>query len=339
MRSIWIPRPGRPEVLELRDGPDPEPGPGEVRIRARAVGLNFAEVMARQGLYPDAPKMPCVVGYEAAGDVDAVGEGVEGVSIGDRVAALTRFGGHSDTVVVPTERCFPMPDAMSYEEGAALPVNYLTAYHILFQVHRLREGDHVLIHMAAGGVGTAALQLAATVPNVTTYGTASARKHDYIRGHGCDHAIDYRSEDYVARVRELTAGRGVDLVLDALGGGDWKKGYELLRASGLLVAFGWANMNAGGKRRLGRVLGELTRLPLFTPAKFMDDNRGVAGVNMGHLWHEGAMIRAQGLDLLRLYDEGAIKPHIDRVFSFEEAAEAHRYLEEGKSVGKVVLRP
>ncbi len=339
MRAIWIPKAGKADVLELRESPDPTPGPGEVRVRAHAAGLNFAEVMARQGLYPDAPKMPFVPGYEVAGVIDALGEGVTGVALGDRVAALTRFGGHADCVVVPANQVFAMPEGMSFEQGAALPVNYLTAYHMLFQVARIKPGDHVLIHMAAGGVGTAVLQLCNTLDDITTYGTASAGKHDYVRSHGCDHAIDYRTKDYVEEIQRLTEGRGVNLILDALGGRDWKKGYSILRASGLLIAFGWANMNTGDKRRLGRVLKELTGLPLFSPRNFMDDNRGMAGVNLGHLWHEVDMLAGQGRALMQLFADGKIAPHVDKVFSFEEAAEAHRYLEQGKNVGKVVLVP
>lgn len=339
MQAIWIAKHGAPNVLELRETPDPSPGPGEVRVRVRAAGLNFAEVMARQGLYPDAPNTPCVVGYEVAGEVDEVGAGVERVKVGDRVAAMTRFGGHASVVVVPEAQVFGMPDAMGFEEGAALPVNYLTAYHMLFEIKRLRPGEKVLVHMAAGGVGTAALQLCRTVEDVTTYGTCSAKKHDYARSHGCDHPIDYRTEDYAEVIRRELGENQLDLVLDALGGADWKKGYELLRSTGTLIAFGWANMNKGGKRRLLHVLGQMAKLPRYTPMKLMQDNRAIAGVNMGHLWHEGELVRREGLALMRLYEEGAIKPHVDRVFPFAEAAAAHEYLESGKNVGKVVLTP
>lgn len=340
MRSIWIPKFGAPGVLEVRETPDPKPKPGEVRVRVEAAGLNFAEIMARQGLYPDAPKTPMVVGYEVAGTIDEHGPDVENAPpVGTRVAALVRFGGHASYVCVPAKQCFVMPDSMSMAEGAALPVNYLTAYHMLFEIYRLRAGEKVLVHMAAGGVGTAVLQLCQTVDDVTTYGTASARKHDYVREHGCTHAIDYRTLDYADEIRRMTDGAGVDLVLDALGGKDWKKGFGLLRPTGMLIAFGWANMNKGGKRRLGHVLGQLMHMPRFTPVKFMEDNRAMAGVNLGHLWGEVDMLRAQGIDLMRLYEEDKIKPHVDQVFSFDEAAAAHEYLESGKNVGKVVLEP
>ena len=339
MRAIWISRSGGPDVLEVRETPDPTPAAGEIRVRVRASGLNFAEVMARQGLYPDAPKPPTVVGYEIAGEVDAVGTGVADLKVGDRVAALTRFGGHADVVCVPAARVFTLPDGMPWDVAAAIPVNYLTAYHMLFVMRRIKPGEKVLVHMAAGGVGTAVLQLCRTVDAIETFGTASARKHDYVRSHGCDHPIDYRSEDYVQAIRAKVGDRGLDLVLDALGGRDWKKGYELLRSTGMLIAFGWANMRTGDKRSLFKVAREATGLPFFSPVGLMDTNRAIAGVNMGHLWHEEALLREEGLALMDLWREGKIRPHVDRTFSFEEAAEAHQWLEQGKNVGKVVLIP
>lgn len=340
MHAVFITKHGGPEVLEVRETPTPEPKTGEVRVAVKLAGLNFAEVSARQGLYPDAPKPPCVVGYEGSGVVEAVGEGVTDLSVGDRVSYMSRFGGHASHVVVPADQALRMPDAMSFEDGAAIPVNYLTAHHMLFEIARIRPGAHVLVHMAAGGVGTAALQLCQTVDNVTTYGTASAKKHDHVRAHGCTHPIDYRTKDYKEEVMRLTDGRGVDVVLDALGGPDWRKGYELLAPVGILVAFGLANSNTGsGKRNLFHVLGQLIRMPRFSPMKLMDDNRTVSGCNMGHLWDEKKLLRRQLEALMRFYEEGAIKPHVHAIHSFENAAEAFGDIEQGRNLGKVLMRP
>lgn len=339
MKAVWIPKYGRPDLLEVREGEDPQPEAGQVRIRVRASGINFADIMARQGLYQDAPPPPMVVGYEVAGTIDAVGEGVEASQVGRRVLAMTRFGGYADVVCVGAYQAYEMPEQMSFEEGAALPVTYLTAYHMLFNVFRVRRGDHVLIHQAAGGVGTAASQMCRSVGGVTTYGTASAGKHDYVRSNGCDHAIDYHSVDYVEEVRKLTGGRGVDVVLDALGGKDWKKGYSLLRPGGMLIPFGWANMAQKGKRRLTRVLGQFAHMPWWTPVKLMHENKGISGVNMGHLWEEREMMTDAVHALLELYRNGAIEPHVDRCFPFEKAGEAHAYIEAGRNVGKVLLTP
>jgi NADPH:quinone reductase-like Zn-dependent oxidoreductase len=338
-KAIWIPRAGDADVLQVREAPDPTPRAGEVRVQVRAAGLNFADMMARQGLYPDAPPLPCVVGYEVAGHIDAVGAGVEGLAPGTRVIALTRFGGHSSAVCVPATQVLPMPEAMSFEEGAALPVNYLTAFHMLFRVAAVRPGERVLIHMAAGGVGIAVLQLCRTIAGVETFGTASASKHAAIVAHGCTHPIDYHTQDYAAEIRRITHDKGVDVVLDALGGADWKRGYDLLRPAGRLVAFGFANMASGETRNVLRLARQAVSIPIFTPLGLMDTNRSVAGVNVGHLWSETEMLVGELKELLSLYNEGKIKPLVDSSFPFEKAADAHRRLGERRNIGKVVLVP
>jgi synaptic vesicle membrane protein VAT-1 len=339
MRAVWITRSGGPEVLEVREGPDPEPKAGEIRVRVRAAGLNFAEVMARQGMYPAAPKPPCIVGYEAAGVIDALGEGVTTHAVGARVLVLTRFGGHADTICVPAVQALPMPEEMSFEEGAALPVNYLTAYHMLFRVAALRPRQRVLVHAAAGGVGIAVLQLCRTVLDVETFGTASASKHGVLRDNGCAHPIDYHAVDYADEVRRLTDGKGVDIVLDPLGGKDWKKGLELLRPVGRLVAFGFSNMASGEKRSVINMARQVVGIPLFTPLSLMDHNRTISGVDLGGLWDEVEMLTDELDEVLALYREGKVKPHVGEVFPFDRASDAHRSITERKNIGKVVLVP
>jgi NADPH:quinone reductase-like Zn-dependent oxidoreductase len=339
MRAVWITKAGGPEVLDVREAPDPSPGPGEVRIRVHAAGLNFAEVMARQGLYPDAPKPPCVVGYEVAGVVDAVGPDVEEPAIGRRVLALVRFGGHAELVCAPTAQVVELPETLDFVAAAAIPVNYLTAYHMLFRVANVRSGQRVLVHMAAGGVGIAVLQLCRTVPGVVTFGTASAAKHEVLREEGCTHPIDYRTEDYVARVQDLTGGEGVDLVLDPLGGRDWKRGMRLLRPVGQLIAYGFANLAGGERRNVARLARELSGVPLLTPMGLMDHNRTVSGVNLGHLWDRPDLLREELNEIMARWRSGAIKPRVDGTYPFERAAEAHQRLTQRHNVGKVVLVP
>jgi synaptic vesicle membrane protein VAT-1 len=339
MRAVWITKFGGPEVLEVRDKPDPSPGAGEVRIRVHAAGLNFAEVMARQGLYPDAPKPPCVVGYEVAGVVDAVGPQADELAVGQRVLALVRFGGHAEVVCAPSAQVVELPETLGFEEAAAIPVNYLTAFHMLFRVAHLRPGQRVLVHMAAGGVGIAVLQLCRTVPDVVTFGTASAAKHDAIRAEGCTHPIDYRTEDYAARVLDLTHGEGVDLVLDPLGGRDWKRGMRLLRPVGHLVAYGFANLASGHRRNLVRLVRQMSGVPVLTPLGLMDRNRTVSGVNLGHLWGRPDLLREELNAVLALWRTGVVQPRVDAVFPFDRAAEAHKRITERRNVGKVVLVP
>lgn len=337
MKSLVITRYGGPEVLQVREAPDPLPAPGQLRIRVQRAGLNFADVSARVGLYPDAPKPPMTVGYECAGAVDALGEGVTGFREGDRVMAAVRFGGQADTVLADAKLTVHLPDAMSFDDAAALPVNYLTAFHMLFHVHCLKPGEKVLIHGAGGGVGQAVVQLCRTVERVELFGTASAAKHPMLRDWGVQHPIDYRSLDYAEEVRRLTNGRGVDLVLDPLGGGDWAKGYDLLAPAGQLIAFGVSNVVTGEKRNLLKVGAALARTKVFTPFGLMSHNRTVSGVNLGHLWGEAELLGRHLSRLLALYGERKLAPHVDRVFPLSEGAEAHRYLQSRRNLGKVLF--
>ncbi|MGH7294131.1 MAG: alcohol dehydrogenase catalytic domain-containing protein, partial [Polyangiaceae bacterium] len=183
MRRVWITKAGPPEVLQVREEPDPSAAEGQVRIAVRAAGINFADLMARVGLYPDAPKIPCVVGYEVAGVIDQVGAGVTGLSVGDRVFGMPRFGGYTDTLAVPADQVFRLPEKMSFEQGAALPVVYLTAYNMMLFTGTVRPGSSILVHSAAGGVGLAAIQIAKT-RGCTIFGTASPGKHDFLRKQG-----------------------------------------------------------------------------------------------------------------------------------------------------------
>jgi NADPH:quinone reductase-like Zn-dependent oxidoreductase len=337
MRQIWITKAGAPEVLEVREAPDPTPAEGEVRIRVRASGINFADLMARVGLYPDAPKLPCVVGYEVSGVIDAVGKGVTRAAVGDRVFGMPKFGGYTDTLVVKEAQAFRMPDAMSFEQGAALPVVYLTAHHMMLFTGNLRRGSKVLIHSAAGGVGLAAIQLA-KMRDCEIFGIASSSKHAFLKEHGCHHPIA-NDADYVAEIRTLTKGRGVDLVLDPVGGKSWTEGYELLAPAGRLVAFGLSAAASGKKRSLLHALGQVVQVKKWSPMKLMDDNKQVQGVNMGHLFGELEMLAEQFEDLVAMYEAGQIAPYVDRTFKFSEAPAAHHYLHDRKAKGKVLLVP
>ena len=334
MRSVWIPRAGEPEVLEVRDGPDPAPKPDQVLVRVRASGVNFADVAARLGVYPDAPPFPCVVGYEVAGTVEQVGADVHDVRPGDRVLALSRFGGYAEAVAIPASQVFAMPAAMTFEEGAAIPVNYLTAILMLRRFANVREGERVLVHAAAGGVGMAALQLC-RIAGAEVIGTASASKHDTLKQMGVAHCIDYRTEDFEEGVRRFTGGRGVDVVLDATGA--FRKSYRCLAPLGRLVCFGLSQASSGmGPSRLRALLAVL-RLPWFHPIRLMNDNKAVVGVNLGHLWDQIGMLRREMTGLLADYDAGRIKPVVGKTFPLALAAQAHRFLQERRNVGKVVL--
>jgi NADPH:quinone reductase-like Zn-dependent oxidoreductase len=339
MNAIVIPRYGTADVLRVCALPEPEPGAGEVRIAVRAAGLNFAEVSARQGLYPDAPRPPAVVGYEVAGTIDALGHGVCGLSRGDRVWAICRFGGHAEQVCTRASLVRKMPASLDFVRAAAMPVAYATAVLLTSGFGQARENERILVHMAAGGVGLAAIELCRRLPGVTIFGTASSSKHEFLRSRGVDHPIDYRATDFEAEVRRLTGGRGAHLVLDPMGGRHWRKNYRLLAPLGRLVLFGFANATRAGTRSFARVLGQLVQSPRWTPMTLMNDNRAVMGLNLGRLFDEDALI-ASGLDALaELVSSGTVDPVIDSVFPFSRAPEAHRRIEDRQNVGKVVLVP
>jgi NADPH:quinone reductase-like Zn-dependent oxidoreductase len=334
---------GGPEVLQVQERPDPPVGPGEVRIAVRAAGINFADTMARVGLYPDAPKPPCVMGYEVAGTVESVGDGVSEHAVGDRVMAGTRFGGQAELVTVPSTQALPLPERLSFEQGAAFPVNYGTAYAALVVMGGLREGTRVLIHAAAGGVGIAATQIARNA-GAEIFGTASPSKHDAIRAQGVQHAIDYRSQDFAAEAMRLTGGEGVDLIVDALGPTSFRKDYRLLRPGGRMVMYGLSEATKGGKRDLPSALRSLAKMPLATipwwrSLALMNENKGVFGLNMLKWWErEGSLDRVTE-PLMADLEAGRLDPVVAEAFPFERAGDAHKFIAERRNVGKVVLFP
>lgn len=338
MRQVVTTGNGGVEVLQVEEKPDPQPMADEVRVRVRAAGLNFADILARQGLYPDCPPKPCVMGYEVAGVVDEVGEGVDRDLLGKSVVALTRFGGQSEFVVIKPEQMFEKPAALTFEQGAAIPVNYLTAYALLVVMGGLREGESVLIHNVGGGVGLAALDIAKNIGAVT-YGTASPAKHDFLRERGLDHPIDYRNQDWLPVLMDLTKNRGVELVTDPIGGAHWKKSYRALRHTGRLGMFGVSTASATGIAGKLKMLKAVVQTPLFHPFALISKNRGVFGLNLGHMFHEPDMVARWTKEILRGLEEGWIRPHVDRSFAFAEAGEAHTYIESRKNTGKVVLVP
>lgn len=337
MQKVVITRHGGPEVFQRVELPDPSPGADEVRIRVHAAGVNFADVLARVGLYPDAPPPPVVVGYEVAGLVDAVGSAVDSVRVGDRVVALTRFGGYADAAIVPEEQVLPIPDGKGFVEAAALPVNYLTAFIMLERLASIRPGDRVLIHGAAGGVGLAALQLSKAL-EATTFGTASPGKHERLLSMGLDHAIDYRSKDFEREIRALTGGEGLDVILDPIGGSTTRKNYRLLNPMGRLFLFGISSTSQGTRRRnLLHSLRSILRTPFFHPFQLMNDNKGVMGINLGRLWSEKERIRGMFRELADRWARGQVEPVIDSTFPLERVGEAHDRLQDRLNFGKVVL--
>ncbi|HEX8074296.1 MAG TPA: medium chain dehydrogenase/reductase family protein [Thermoleophilaceae bacterium] len=338
MRALVITKHGPPEVLKVEERPDPEPKPGEVRVRVRAAGINFADTMARMGLYPDAPKPPCVVGYEFAGEVESMGDGVDSHKPGDRVLGGCRFGAYSELVVTKPDNLLPLPDDWSFEEGAAVPVNYATAYAGIVRYGSLGEGERVLIHAAAGGVGIAATQIAKLVGAGDVYGTASGSKHDAIRGFGVDHPIDYTKTDFVKEVRRIGGSKQpLDLVMDAVGGNSFRKSWSVLGAGGRLVCFGASSAVSGESRSLVTAGKMLVGTPFFNPLKMMPESKAVIGLNMLTLWDAKGSLDEYIGPLTEWMEGGKLRPVVSEAFPLEKGPDAHRFIGERKNVGKVVL--
>jgi NADPH:quinone reductase-like Zn-dependent oxidoreductase len=337
MRAAVLPRTGGCEVFEIQDRPEPSLGPGRVRIRVRAAGINFADLMARQGLYADAPELPTVLGYEVAGEVEELGDGVDSCAAGDRVMAPCRFGGYAELAVVTERDVLRLPEDWSFEEGAAFPVVYGTAYASLVSFGNLRSGERLLIQAAAGGVGIAATQIGKLL-GAQIYGTASPSKHDAIRELGVQHAIDYRDKDFADEVRRIAGEESpLDLIVDGIGAKSWKDGYRLLRPGGRLVMIGASSFVSGDKRNLAKAAVNLTKVPRFNPIKMASESRSVVGLNMLRLWDARGSLDEFIEPLSQWIDQGLLRPVVAEAFPLERIGDAHRFVGERKNVGKVVL--
>jgi NADPH:quinone reductase-like Zn-dependent oxidoreductase len=340
MRRVVFPRYGSPDVLRIESVPVPTPRPHEVVVDVAFAGVNYADVLARRGFYKWAPPPPTCVGFEIAGTISAVGREVTELRAGDRVMGVTRFGGYTDAIAIEAARAWKIPDPMPLDVAAAIPAVYVTAWHAIVEVARARRGESILIQAVAGGVGTAALQIAKHL-GLVTFGTASRpEKLAKAKALGLDHAIDYAKSDFETEVMRLTGGRGVDFVLDSLGGAGLRKGYRCLARHGHLVTIGAAEVAPSGRDPLAllRAGVELARGGLFHPFQLIEDNRGIAGVQVLLLWDELDYLRAAAAALLALWEQGAIAPVIDSIVPLERAADAHRRLESRATTGKLLLR-
>ncbi|XP_031558780.1 synaptic vesicle membrane protein VAT-1 homolog, partial [Actinia tenebrosa] len=336
MRCVRLNGHGGYGKLKVEKHPKPKATDGNVVVKVHACGLNFADLMQRQGSYSEAPKVPYTPGLECSGVVEEIGEHVTGIEVGSRVCCITLFGSWAEFVAVPFTHCFVMPESMTFEEGAAFPVTYLTAYLMLFHCGNIKRRKSILIHMAAGGVGTAATQLCKTVEGLKIFGTASASKHEMIKEFGVDHPIDYRTQDYVHAIKDIT--HGVDLILEPLSGSDTKKCYDLLNPMGAMICFGYANQISESKGVFSAAKNWFQGVT-FNPTKMIPDNKTVCGFHLGRIYTSIDLIRDAMKDLMKLYNDGALKPCIDSVFALEEVAKAQQKMHERKNIGKILLSP
>ncbi len=338
MRQIVMTKSGGVEVLKIREVDVPQPGVGEVRIDVKAIGINFADILTRKGIYPDAPKKPCVVGYEASGIIESIGEGVDPSLKGIPVIAVLRFGGYADKVLAPVSHVFKKPEILSFEKGVAIPVNYLTAHLLLVVMGGLKKNERILIHNAGSGVGLAALDIAKHIGAIP-YGTASAHKHVFLKERGFVEVMDYNRRGWLEDARKITDGQGFELITDPIGGKNTWKNYRALARTGRLGLFG---LSTATQTRWGvklNLVKTVLRMRRFHPVRLMNANKGIFGVNIGHMWAFEEKIRAWLVEIIQGVEEGWIKPHVDGTFLFDEVASAHSYIEERRNIGKVVLIP
>lgn len=337
MKQIWVAKSGSPDALEIREAADPIPRTGEVRIRVAASGVNVADLLGQPG-DGNRASVPYVPGYEVAGVVDMVAQGVSTVKEGDRVVALTQGGGYSDLKTVSHRRVFSLLDWMKLEDAAALPVDYVTAFASLLVVGSLRKGDQVLIHAAGSGVGLAALNICQIV-GAETIGTAPGDRHDFLRKQGLDSAIDLLEEDYEEAVRELTGGKGVQLILNPFAGLHYEKNSRLLAETGRLVHYANESVLPSRPSSILERLRSAVFSPMYTPLWLMKESKGMAGINFLRLWKDIDLVRPWMEQLMDWYDEALFRPHVDSAFRFERVGEAHNYVRERRNLGKVLLVP
>jgi len=338
MKAMVARKYGAPEVFEWREMPDPQPKSGEVLVRVRAVGINFADLLARMGIYSGTPKPPFIPGLELAGEVlePPVGAPEAALRAGDRVIAMTLFHAYAEKIALPAGQVFPVPEGMTFEEAAAMPVNYLTAYHSMFYMGNLQRGDRILIHGAAGGVGVAAVQLA-KARGLVTFGTASTAKQEFLRQQGVDHPMDYTRDDFEKIVRHI-APDGIEMAFDPIGGKSFAKSYRCLGPTGRLVVYGFSTVSgASGRMNWLSAARAMWETPRFHPLRLIHENKAVIGVHLGRMPSRGDVLRAQWKEIVALYREGKVKPVIGKTFPLQEAAAAHTYMHHRQNIGKVIL--
>ena len=314
----------------------PEPSAGEVRVKVAYAGINFADLLMRMGFYQPRPPFPFTPGYEVSGVIDALGEGVEELKVGQRVVAAMRNGGQASFVVAPVGRVIPLPDNLSLQKAAATPVTYLTAHHMLHHLGHLQSNDTVLVHGGAGGVGTAALQLCKWAGVNRVWSTSSKGKHQILERYGA-RPIDRHGEDFARIIAEETEGRGVDHILDPIGGDHLRRSLSSLAEGGRLYTYGLSAAAPSGKRSMLKAFFALRKTPKFDALRLMTRNRAVFGVHMG-TWSDESVMHQQLERIVEGIQTGHLEPIIDTVFPAEQVQAAHQHIHDAKNIGKVLLK-
>lgn len=337
MKAIFLVKTGNPfKAFEVREVPMPLPADDEVLIKTTISGLNFADVVARNGMYKEAPPIPCVLGYDVAGIVEATGKNVTNVKKGDEVMAMTRFGGYAEYAITKASAVAKILPGINNAAATALATQYCTAYYSAAEAVNLYKGDKVLIHAGAGGVGTALIQYAA-YKECEIFSTAgSDEKIKYLKSLGVQHAINYSNTDFETEIKKITNGKGVDVIFDAVGGKSVRKGMRLLDSGGRMVCYGASGMN--DKNIFGKINAALA-FGFYHPVVLMMPSKALIGVNMLKIADNKPQVLQRCLEnVMRLAGEGVFKPTVSKVFDVKDIAAAHEYLEKRGSIGKVVVK-
>jgi NADPH:quinone reductase-like Zn-dependent oxidoreductase len=338
MRAVFVTRYGGPEVLEIAETPVPEPGPDQVLVRVRCIGLNFADIVGRFGAYPGTPKPPYIPGLEFSGDVVRIGHRVTKFSGGERIMGYCKLGSHAEYVLVNQYYTIVIPEKMTYEEGASFLVSMLSAYHGLVRLANLRTGERLLVHAAAGGVGLASVQIGRH-RNAEVYATAGTdMKTGLARSFGAHHVINYTTTAFDEEILRLTGGYGVDVVMDSVGGEVFKKSWHLLAPMGRYLMLGVSSMTtADGNLTRTMIADAYEQMKPIFPPSLIHTNKGIFGFNLGLITGKERYFEQAATELLTWYNLGVIRPLVGKVFPFDQIVEAHRYLQNRQSVGKVVI--
>uniref|UniRef100_A0A1L8E163 Putative zinc-binding oxidoreductase n=1 Tax=Nyssomyia neivai TaxID=330878 RepID=A0A1L8E163_9DIPT len=341
MRAVVLTGFGGFKGVKILKKPEPTLQAGEVLIRVRSCGLNFQDLMVRLGAIDSPPKTPCILGLECAGEVEAIGEGVENFKVGDRVVALPEFKAWAELVTVPAKYVYNIPDEMSFADAAAIAINYVVAYILLFDLASIKSGKTLLLHSAGGGVGQAIVQLARTIDNVQVFGVCSKNKHEALKAGGLiDHLLE-RGSDYTNEVRKISP-EGVDIVLDCLCGEECNRSYTLLKPMGKYILYGSSNVVTGETKSFFSVARSWWQVDKVSPIKLFDENKSLAGFNLRHLLYQQdgvEYVKNTMATVFDLWKDGKIKPTIDSTWALEDVAEAMQKMHDRKNIGKLVLDP
>lgn len=338
MKAAYLIKYGNAEkAFQIREADKPRPKSNQVLIKVEAFGLNFADVMARLRLYKAAPPLPAILGYDVVGRIKEIGAKVNHVKLGDRVVALTKFGGYAEFALADMEVVHKIPDSFSAGVAVSLATQYSTAYYLSHNMANLQEHDNVLIHAAAGGVGTALVQMA-LLKKCVVFGTCgSQEKVAYLKKNGVQFPINYRINDFEKVIGNIMQNKGIDAAFDPVGGSSIKKDFRLLGAGGRVLSFGFSSMNKT-KTIFGK-LRVLSQFGLYHPVQFLSGSKGMIGVNMLKVAEENPKKIAKVMqEVIRLTDTKILKPHIGGEYQVEQLAEAHAFLESRKSMGKIIVK-